>query len=83
MKTLTVTISDKAAAELDRQASASQRSVEDIVASVVEDAFDDEWWEELSPEDRASIQEGLAQAERGETIPQNEVFAELKRKHGW
>jgi len=33
-------------------------------------------------EDLAAIQEGLAQADAGDSRPAREVFAELKQKHG-
>ena len=34
-------------------------------------------------EDLAAIREGIAQADRGEGRPAEDVFAELKRKHGF
>ena len=40
-----------------------------------------DFWNELSDEEKAGIEEGLAQIERGETIPHEEVMAEIKRKY--
>jgi predicted transcriptional regulator len=84
MTTLTITIPDQTAALLTDRAKETGRSVDDVVTEVVNDALDDSWLEDLSPADRAAIEEGLAQAERGETIPPHEeVMAEMKRKFGW
>ena len=83
MKTLTVSISDEAAARLAEHAAESRKSAEEIAARVVEDAYASDWYEQLDPEDRAAIEEGLAQADRGETVAHEQVFAELSRKYGW
>jgi predicted transcriptional regulator len=40
-----------------------------------------DFWNELSNEEKAGIEEGLAQIDRGETIPHEEVMAEIKRKY--
>lgn len=73
MKTLTVMISDQAAARLARQAVKSRMSAEEIAARAVEDAYAADWFEELDPEGRAAIEEGLAQADRGEFASAEEV----------
>ncbi len=38
-----------------------------------------DWWEEISTEERAEIEEGLAQADRGELASHEEVMAEYKK----
>lgn len=38
-----------------------------------------DWWDEISAEERAEIEEGLAQADRGEVIPHKEVMAKYKK----
>ncbi len=38
-----------------------------------------DWWDELSTEERAEIEEGLAQADRGELVPHKEVMARYKK----
>jgi len=38
-----------------------------------------DWWDEISAEERAEIEEGLAQADRGELIPHEEVMAKHKK----
>ena len=37
------------------------------------------WWDEISAEERAEIEEGLAEADRGETVPHEEVMAKYKK----
>ena len=38
-----------------------------------------DWWDEISPEEQAGIEEGLAQADRGELIPHEEAMAKFKK----
>lgn len=38
-----------------------------------------DWWDEISAEERAEIEEGLAQADKGELIPYEEVMAKYKK----
>jgi predicted transcriptional regulator len=37
-----------------------------------------DWWDQLSKEEKAEIEEGLAQADRGEVVPHKEVTAKYK-----
>ena len=37
-----------------------------------------DWWDQLSKEEKAEIEEGLAQADRGEVVPHKEVMAKYK-----
>lgn len=37
-----------------------------------------DWWDEISAEERAEIEEGLAQADRGEVVPHEKVIAKYK-----
>ena len=37
---------------------------------------------ELTPEQEADLAESIAEADRGETIPAEEVLAKLARRHG-
>jgi len=85
MKTLTFTVklSDQAAANLAEHAAENSGTADDLVARLIEGAYDDAWFADLSLEDRAAIEEGMAQADRGETIPHDEVVASLARRHGW
>jgi predicted transcriptional regulator len=41
-----------------------------------------DFWETLSPEEKASIEEGIAEADRGELIPHENVLNEIKAKYG-
>lgn len=34
-----------------------------------------DWWDEISSEEKAEIEEGLAQADSGEVVPHKEVMA--------
>ncbi|MBY0433565.1 MAG: hypothetical protein K2U26_05610 [Cyclobacteriaceae bacterium] len=38
-----------------------------------------DWWDELSTEEKLEIEEGLAQADRGEVLPHKEVMAKYKK----
>lgn len=82
MKTLTITISDEAAQNLARAVEGGAHTAEEIASHVVESAYAEDWGD-LSAEDIAAIEEGLAQADRGETIPHEQVVADMKQKYGW
>ena len=43
------------------------------------DMKEQDWWDEISTEEQAEIEEGLAQADRGELIPHEEVMAKYKK----
>ena len=45
------------------------------------DTTDVDFWDELSDEQKAEIEEAIAQADRGELIPHKEVMAEIKKKY--
>jgi predicted transcriptional regulator len=38
-----------------------------------------DWWDTISAEERAEIAEGIAQAEKGEVIPHEEVMAKYQK----
>jgi predicted transcriptional regulator len=38
-----------------------------------------DWWDQLSKEEKAEIEEGLAQADKGELVPHKEVMAKYKK----
>lgn len=38
-----------------------------------------DWWDQLSSEEKAEIEEGLAQADRGELTSHKEVMAKYKK----
>lgn len=79
MKTLTVTISDETASRLAEHARETGRSAEELAALAVNDAFDTSWLAGLSPEDRAAIEEGVAEADRGEFATDEEMAAIFDR----
>lgn len=78
MKTLTITISDEAAANLARAVEGGAHTAEQIASHVVESAYSDDWGD-LSAEDIAAIEEGLAQADRGEFASEEEIEAAYAR----
>ena len=39
---------------------------------------ENDWWDQPSKEEKAEIEEGLAQADRGEVVPHKEVMAKYK-----
>lgn len=40
-----------------------------------------DWWDEISEEERLAIDEGLAQLDRGEGIPHEQVMKEVRAKY--
>ena len=40
-----------------------------------------DWWDEISAAEKASIERGIAQADRGELIPHEQVMKEIKSKY--
>ncbi len=38
-----------------------------------------DWWDIISDEERTEIEQGLAEADRGEVIPHEEVMAKYKK----
>jgi predicted transcriptional regulator len=40
-----------------------------------------DWWDEIGEAERNAIEEGLAEADRGELIPHEEVIREVRAKY--
>ena len=60
-------------AKINRLASERGRAAEQLVLEIVETYIDhDQWF-------RAEVQKGLAQLDRGESIPHEEVVAQIER----
>lgn len=38
-----------------------------------------DWWDEISSEEKSEIEEGLAQADRGEVVPHKQVMAKYNK----
>lgn len=83
---MTVTIPRELEAALRHRAEADGLSVDAYVEQLVRE---DEEWREFAPdlpvenaEIEAAVSRGLEQALRGESHPAEEVFSELRRKHG-
>ena len=51
------------------------------VEEVLKKEKETDWWDELSEAERQSIEQGLAEADRGELIPHEEVMKEIKAKY--
>jgi len=49
----------------------------------VEDVFKKkaDWWDEISEDERKSIEKGLAEADSGELIPHEQIMKELKSRY--
>jgi predicted transcriptional regulator len=84
---MTITIPDELAERLQSRAREYGVSVE----ALLEDLLDEDWaeiidgekdGEEELEEIRSAVAEGLEQMRRGEGRPAEEVFAELRAKHG-
>ncbi|MEX2595997.1 MAG: hypothetical protein WEC59_03630 [Salibacteraceae bacterium] len=41
-----------------------------------------DWWNEISEEERQAIEEGIAQTDRGELVPHEEVRKKISAKFG-
>ena len=82
MKTLTITISDKAAEALAETAAQTRRRQEDVAAQAVEETFGPDWLDELDSEAQIAIASGVAEADREEFASDDaieEAFARFKR----
>jgi predicted transcriptional regulator len=87
---MVITIAPELEIELQKKAEADGISVEAYVERLIRE--DEDWGERaervLSDTDpefaevRAAVREGLEQAERGEGRTAEEVFAELRARHG-
>lgn len=49
------------------------------VEEVLKSEKEQDWWDIISDEERAEIEQGLAEADRGEVIPHEEVMAKYKK----
>ena len=87
---MTITISPELSEQVREKAQAEGLSIEAYVERLIRE---DEEWAERSEEIlcesdsefdeiRAAVSEGLEQAERGESKPAQQVFDELRAKHG-
>lgn len=83
MKTLTITISDEAAQALERAVAGGSHTAEQVASRVVEDAYAADFGDDLTADDIAAIEEGLADFEQGRTIPHEQVVAETRKKFEW
>ena len=52
------------------------RKVEDVLKEEEPD-----WWDEISEAERQAIKQGLAEADRGELIPHEEVMKQVKERY--
>jgi len=87
---MTITISPELSEQVREKARAEGLGIEGYVERLIRE---DEEWVEFSEEllnetdsefvdIRAAVSEGLQQSERGEGRPAQQVFAELRKKHG-
>ena len=53
------------------------KKVEEVLKSEAES----DWWDEISDAERQSIENGLAEADKGKLIPHEEVMKEAKAKY--
>lgn len=54
-------------------------AVRTILSKQAEKSTD--WWDEISEAEKKSIEQGLAEADRGKFIPHEEVMKEVKAKY--
>jgi len=82
MKTLTITVSDKAAESIAQAAQETQRSAEEVASQALEGAFGDDWFDQLDDEAQAAVLQGVAEADRREFATDAavaEIFTRFKR----
>ena len=87
---MNLSISPELETQLRNKAQAEGISIEAYVERLIRE--DEEWDEQSEPpldengpeseNIRVAVMEGLAEAERGQSRPAEEVFAELRAKHG-
>jgi len=82
MKTLTITISDEAAANLEASTAGGVHTPEQVASHVIEAAYSGDWGD-LDEETIAAIEEGLSDLESGRTISHEQVVAEVREKFKW
>jgi hypothetical protein len=51
------------------------------VEEVLKKDREEDWWDGISDAERKSIEQGLAEADRGELIPHEQVMREVKAKY--
>ncbi len=56
-------------------------SVLKMVENVLKKEKSTDWWEEISEDEKKAIEKGLAEADRGELIPHEEVMKAVKAKY--
>ena len=50
-----------------------------MVYLLLEADLKSDWWDEISTEERKAIEKGLAQADRGELVPHEQVMKKYKK----
>lgn len=56
-------------------------SVLSKIEAVFKKEMEADWWDELGDDVKAALDESLAQADRGELIPHEEVMKEVRAKY--
>ena len=51
----------------------------DLEEEISDKEISDDWWDEMSDEERASVEEGIKQLENGEGIPHEEVMKKYSK----
>ncbi len=74
---ITIRASKEAVSEIDALAASMDRSRNYVVNQAIQQYLDANAWQV------ERIKAGLADAERGDVIPAEELFAEIAAKHGW
>ncbi len=85
MRTITIEVGEGTAETLAQAAAVRRTTVPELVAQVTESFVAEEQapFDDWTPEDVEAIERGIAQLKRGEGVPQEEVTARIRAKHGW
>nr|NQU88882.1 hypothetical protein [Bacteroidota bacterium] len=57
---------------------------EPLILKKIEEVFSrkrQDWWDEISDDEKAAIKKGLAEAENGELIPHADVMKDIRGKY--
>ncbi len=54
----------------------------DMISEILKKEVESDWWDEIDDEAKKSIEQGLAEANRGELEPHENVMKEIKAKYG-
>lgn len=52
-----------------------------VIEDILKGGQHADWWDEIGEDEKCAIEQGLAEADRGELIPHENVMREIKAKY--